>query len=182
MAFFDLVRWTVTICVLCQAASMATCAQETVQPVQRSADLQQQLNEIQALQIRINDRLSQMNALANLSAHGPLDPAVNLMTVEITQLERLLAKQAAQLEQRYAEMRKADIESALQAHEIQVAGDAGKPSFGELLRQRAAGPWRQVELGGRQYYLVPVEEIDDPAAAVKGKPKIITPSTRQPQR
>ena len=53
--------------------------------------------------------------------------------------------------------------------------------LGERLRQQAAGPWQKVEVNGRQYYLVPVAEIDGPAGAANRKPKIITPAAGPPK-
>lgn len=182
MAYFNLARRTIAVCVLCQATAGSTFAQDPNQPVPRSNHLLQRINEIEALQIRINDKLSQMNSVAELSAHGRLDPAVNIMAVEVTQLKKLLAQRAAQLEKRYAEMRKADVKSALRADEIPVAGDTPRQSVRQQFPQLGAGPWRKLELDGKQYYLIPVEEIDGPESSAEGKPKIFPPSSGQLRR
>jgi hypothetical protein len=181
MVDFNFVRWSLAAAVLCPVLASATCAQVANPQAPRVRDLLQLTQEIEDLNFRIKGRLSEMNSVAGLSAHGRLDPNVNLMAGEVARLNRLLVQRTAQLEQRYAEIRGAEMQAILKANAAQVASDNSQRPRGEQFPQRAAGQWRKIELDGKQYYLVPVAEIDGPQARTPPqRTKVITPSQSSP--
>jgi transposase len=181
MIGFILALRSIAACVLCPVLASAAFAQVANQQAPQVRDLLQLTQDIEDLNFRIKGRLSEMNSVAGLSAHGRLDPNVNLMAEEVARLNRLLVQRTAQLEQRYAEIRGAEMQAILQANAAQVAGDNSQRPTVTQFPQVAAKQWRKIELDGKQYYLVPVAEIDGPQARTPPqRTKVITPSQSRP--
>ena len=145
--------------------------------VQLSSDAQLLRDEVRDLRALIATKRSQMARVARLSAHRQLDPAFQTAAQEVAQLEQQLAQRTAELVKQDTDLRQADLKTLLESIIGQLSGLNERLSKLEQVPTLAFGTLRKVEIDGAQYYLVPVEEVDQqraPPQRASMRTKVIT--------
>lgn len=163
------------ISILCIAsASFSEEPKNSARPITGVQVLSDDVRDLRAL---LATKRFQMASVATLSAHRHLDPAYQKTAQEVAQLEQQLAARSAELIRQDADLRQADLRKMLESIFGQIAGISERLSRLEQGQTLVTGNLRKVEIDGAQYYIVPVQEIDQqrsPPERARVRPKVIT--------
>lgn len=160
---------------LCIAS--ATFAEEPKRSARPNTDARVLRADVHDLRVLIATKRSLMASVARLSAHRQLDPTYQKTAQEVAQLEEQLAQRAAELVRQDTDLQQADLRTMLESIISQIAGLSERLSRLEQAQTLATGTLRKVEIDGAQYYIVPVQEMDQqrtPPQRASAQSKVIT--------